>query len=382
MVNKKFFFVLFGALVLLAVAFSAQAQTSGASLSAGSASGMPGDSDIVIPVRLDPDEGTEITGLNFDLTFDTNRLSVQNVTIGSAAASAEKSLSWSSPSSGRIRVIIFGLNQTKIQNGVVADVTFSVNAVADPGSSSLSLSNATATDQDGVSVPLSLSPGTFTIPDPPSATLTATVTQPPQPSATKTRTATILPTNTVNPTNTQAAVSTATRSPPSTATQASTLPYGSTLQPSPTGIGTSTETTALSNSPTPTLSGTDDPGSSAADAAPALSSTQLADSFELAVIATCTALAEEEDAKKGANDSVAEVDTGTYPGDLLRNQITDLLNNSSLMTSLFLGTGVVNALFVPPVAIYLYRNRATFSKLSKKTRSPHSSSRQNRRGNR
>lgn len=382
MIKKKLFGVLFSACVLFAVTLSAQAQTCGASLSAGSASGIPGDSDIVIPVRLDPDEGIEITGLNFDLTFDTNRLSIQNVTIGSAASSAAKTLSWLSPSSGRIRVIIFGLNQTAIPNGVMAKVTFSVNTGADPGSSSLSLSNATATDQNGVSVPLSLSPGTFTIPAPPPPTSTATVTQTPHPSATMTRTATIQPTNTTNPIDTQVVNATATRTPPPTATQAPTFASGSTLQPSPTGITISTENAALSNSPTPTLIAGADQESSATDATQALASIPLDDSLELAVIATSTALAEQEPSTKDANDDAADVDTDTYPGDLLKNQITDLLNNSSLMTSLFLGTGIVNALLVPPVAIYLYRNRTTFSKHSKKARSPHSPGRQDQHANR
>jgi hypothetical protein len=47
-----------------------------------------------------------------------------------------------------------------------------------------------------------------------------------------------------------------------------------------------------------------------------------------------------------------------------------------------LGTGIVSALLVPSVAIYLYRNRAAFSKRSRKARSPHSSSGKNQYTNR
>ncbi|MCJ7825567.1 MAG: hypothetical protein MUP44_11760, partial [Anaerolineales bacterium] len=118
------------------------------------------------------------------------------------------------------------------------------------------------------------------------------------------------------------------------------------------------------------------------DAARGLTSTPLADSLELAVVATSTALAEKEDSTTGSNESVSDVDAGNQSGDLSSYRLTDLLNNSSLMASLFLGTGTVSALLVPPVAIYLYRNRAAFSKRSKNARAPHSSSRQDQHANR
>jgi len=77
-----------------------------------------------------------------------------------------------------------------------------------------------------------------------------------------------------------------------------------------------------------------------------------------------------------------DVDAGNQSRDLPKNRLTDLLNNSSLMASLCLGTGIVSALSVPPVAIYLYRNRAAFSKRYKNAHSPHSSSGQDQHANR
>jgi len=384
--RMKPFVVLSLALVLLASARPVQAQSSGASLSAGSASGLPGDTGLSIPVSLSSDAGTEVTGLNFDLNFDSTRLTVQNVTIGGTASSAGKALSWSTPSSGRVRVLIFGLNQTAIQNGTVANVVVGVNMGASPGSSTLSFSNAMATDPSGSPVPLSTSSGAFTItaPPPPPATATATYTAaPPTPSPTATaqpktlptstspNTATVQPTNTSKPTNTQAFTATATRTPTPTITQVSTLTSGTTLQPSPTGTITSTTTADLSNSPTPTLSGGDDLGSSAADAPRELGATLLDDSLELAVAATSTALAAKEDSIKDSNESFIDVGADANPGEVLTNRLIDILSNSALIAQLFLGTGIVSALLVPPVGIYLYRNRTAFSKRSKNDRSPH-----------
>ena len=82
------------AVVLLAWPFGTAAQAPIASLSVGSASGLPRTSGVAVPVSLASQGGAAVTGLSFDLTFDATRLSVAGVSLGSAAASAEKSLSW------------------------------------------------------------------------------------------------------------------------------------------------------------------------------------------------------------------------------------------------------------------------------------------------
>ena len=97
-----------------------------ASLSVGSGSGLPGATNISIPVSLASLGGAQVTGLNFDLSFNSSRLSVGSVTIGSAASSAGKSLSWSQPAANRIRVIIVGFNATAIPDGTVAVVSINV----------------------------------------------------------------------------------------------------------------------------------------------------------------------------------------------------------------------------------------------------------------
>jgi hypothetical protein len=151
------------AVVLLAVPFGTAAQTPIASLSVGSASGLPRTSDVAVPVSLASQGGAEVAGLSFDLTFDSSRLSVAGVSIGSAAASAGKLLSWNLVSANRIRVIIFGVNQTAIPDSSVAVVSFNVPAGAPAGTSALTLSNTVASDSDGKPVVRDTSNGSFRV---------------------------------------------------------------------------------------------------------------------------------------------------------------------------------------------------------------------------
>jgi hypothetical protein len=149
--------------VLLAWPSGTAAQAPIASLSVGNASGLPRTSGVAVPVGLASQGGAEVTGLSFDLTFDATRLSVAGVSLGSAAASAEKSLSWNLVSANRIRVIIFGVNQSAIPDSSVAIVSFNVPAGAPVGTSALTLSNTVASDRYGMPVVQDTSNGSFRV---------------------------------------------------------------------------------------------------------------------------------------------------------------------------------------------------------------------------
>ena len=62
-----------------------------ATLTVGSDSGIPGDKDIPIPINLATAPGEEACSFNFDLNFDTSRLSFKEVTLGPKAKEAGKS---------------------------------------------------------------------------------------------------------------------------------------------------------------------------------------------------------------------------------------------------------------------------------------------------
>lgn len=154
---------LFSAILLLTLAVGAAASSPTVVISAGSASGNPGDTNINVPVSLQSKDGAHVVGLNFDLSFDDNRLNVSSVTIGPAASGAGKIMSWSQLSTSTVRVIIFGLNQDMIPNGTVANVIFNVLDDAAPETSHLVLSNAAATDPSSSGIGVRLNNGSFTV---------------------------------------------------------------------------------------------------------------------------------------------------------------------------------------------------------------------------
>jgi hypothetical protein len=159
--KKKLFSILSSTILLLTFVGGATAGSPKAMISVGSSSGKPGDTNISVPVSLKSRGGAQVVGLNFDLTFDDNQLNVVDVTIGSAASSAGKFISWAQLSSDRVRVIIFGLNQDPIPNGNVANVIISVLVDAAPGISYLTLDNTAATDQHGEGIDIKLGNGSF-----------------------------------------------------------------------------------------------------------------------------------------------------------------------------------------------------------------------------
>lgn len=219
----------FGTLILLVAALGlaparAAAQGGSATLSAGSGSGQPGQS-VTIPISLTSQGGAQVAGVNFDLNFDEKRLSVSSVTAGSAATAAGKSVSSSEPSPGKLRVIVFGVNQNVIGSGTIVNITFSILGSAAPGTVNLTFSNTAATDPSGNSVPVNTQAGSVTVNAPP-----ATATPPP--TATSPPTATAPPTNTPAPTDTPRPTSTS--APGATATHTPTPGSGTGPQPTAT----------------------------------------------------------------------------------------------------------------------------------------------------
>ena len=98
-------------------------------------------------------QGALVTAIQLDLEYDP-ALTV-SVTIGSPAAGAGKSLTTSDLSAGKKRILIAGLNQNALPDGVLLSLSISVSSSA--GNSAqypLHISNAAGTDKDGKSVSL------------------------------------------------------------------------------------------------------------------------------------------------------------------------------------------------------------------------------------
>ena len=317
--NKNNITIILVLIFFLISAIGAEAETPHAALSVGSGSGRAGDTGISVPVTLASSDGAQVSGLNFELNFNTSSLSVSGATIGAAASSADKSLQATYPSAGKVRILIYGFNQTAIPNGTLANIVFNVNANASPGNSLLSLSDAAASDPGGASVLLNLSNGSFTvIADP-------TSTPVPPSSDTPTPTNTQYPTNTFEPpissTATNTHTPTATLAAAGDATQTATNTSSDSVYSSPTQTPTLISTSEITPDSTPILemiltATIEADVSSSSDEAV---SKEVAQSIKTSIMATVTALAglDAQAAATGTALAVAAGDANGPSGDSL-----------------------------------------------------------------
>jgi hypothetical protein len=102
----------------------------------------PGHSkDVEIEFKGDD---SQATGLQFDLTFEADRLKITGAA-GPSAASVSKGVVTSPIGPGAIRFIVAGLNREAIPDGVVVRVTVTVETSSKLGDSALGISNAKGT---------------------------------------------------------------------------------------------------------------------------------------------------------------------------------------------------------------------------------------------
>ncbi len=107
----------------------------------GSASGSAG-TNVQVPVYLESTGGAQAAGLQVDVAFDTSVLTFVQSSTGSAATAAGKMASSSPLLSGNLRLLVAGLNQNVIANGVVVLLEFQISAAAPVSTTSLVASNA------------------------------------------------------------------------------------------------------------------------------------------------------------------------------------------------------------------------------------------------
>jgi hypothetical protein len=152
--------------VLVALVFSATAlaaPSSGAEVKAGNASGFPGESGVSIPIDLTKASGVSVSALSFDVSFDANRLTFNQATVGDAALAAGKQVASSIVAEGTLRVIVFGVNQTDIGEGKVTYLSFDIDGNAASGVIPLTFSNAAGAAPDASPVVLTGVNGSITV---------------------------------------------------------------------------------------------------------------------------------------------------------------------------------------------------------------------------
>jgi MYXO-CTERM domain-containing protein len=88
-------------------------------------------SQVAVEFTLSADASERVTGIQFDLQFDSRALSITKIDTGPAALAAGKILSSNELAPGRYRVLVAGLNQSQIESGVV--VVAEVEVAPDAG---------------------------------------------------------------------------------------------------------------------------------------------------------------------------------------------------------------------------------------------------------
>jgi len=137
--------------------------SSAATITVAAQDAAPGQSRVRLPVTLGLGAGEKVGGLQFDLVFDAKALELQEVVTGPVGTAASKDVFSSPLSSGRVRVLIAGLNQHTIADGVVADAFFEVAPRARAGSHPIAVKSVVLSDPLGNAVPAHATDGAITL---------------------------------------------------------------------------------------------------------------------------------------------------------------------------------------------------------------------------
>ncbi len=138
--------------MLLALAVSVAAALPAVSFTVGSTTAQRG-ATIVIPVSIQATGAEQPAGMQYDLTFDPNILSYVSYGDGPSTTAAAKQGATSTPSTGVVRVVIFGLNANVMANGTISNVTFTVSQTAALGPATLGITGIQVSDPNAQTIP-------------------------------------------------------------------------------------------------------------------------------------------------------------------------------------------------------------------------------------
>jgi len=134
-----------------------------ATLTVGSKSATPGETEVSVPLSLVSGPGEEVSGIQCDILFDADVLSLPEVAAGPAAIAAVKELNFENVNEGRVRVIIAGLNRNSVSDGVVAYALFDIADNAAGSEQRVVLEAVLLSSCYGVEVPSEAVSGSITI---------------------------------------------------------------------------------------------------------------------------------------------------------------------------------------------------------------------------
>lgn len=161
MVGKKSFLLLVIGYCLCLFTTTAQAQSS-AVITVGNSSGAR-QATVTVPVDFNPASDKGVSALSFYLKYNPSELKFKEVKTGLAASNAGKSISVNDKGDGVVRFVIFGLNNTVIAKGVLAEVSFDILSSAAIGSTTVALTNYSASTSEATAAGLVVNNGSIAI---------------------------------------------------------------------------------------------------------------------------------------------------------------------------------------------------------------------------
>ena len=134
-----------------------------ATVSVGQGSGRSGATGTAVSISLSSGAGEQVAAAQFDVVFDSAVLDLTDVTVGPAAADAEKDVSFSTWEPGVVRVVILGLNDNVITDGVIAEALFDIASDVSSEEETISLDNVLLSDPSAGEVTAVVSSGSISI---------------------------------------------------------------------------------------------------------------------------------------------------------------------------------------------------------------------------
>ena len=149
--------------MVLSAGLMLQGALAGADLSIGSYSATAGQS-VTASVSYAA-QGSSVAALQFDLSYNPAAISISaaSVAVGPASTSAGKSITAVLLPNGNIRVLLFGLNQNVLQDGIVVTFVVQILGAACPGQYAIAMVNSIAADPAAENAPITTNPGNVSV---------------------------------------------------------------------------------------------------------------------------------------------------------------------------------------------------------------------------
>ena len=130
-----------------------------ATLSLGEVSGLPGQSQLALPLSLTLVSGEQVSAFSVDVRFDPAVAQCSAVALEPSVAALNKQVQTNQIAPGHLRLIVYGTDRQALSGGQLGQCVMGISSSAAPGSSLVSLQSGVATDPNGAEQLLALTDG-------------------------------------------------------------------------------------------------------------------------------------------------------------------------------------------------------------------------------